>query len=193
MVDKNSQENNKHLFIIFWSPSRGDKNIQKIGRTIDMKKRLYSYATGKDSHPDIKFILIVDDPKKVEKCTKILIEKFKFKNKQELYKIDYDLLKSYIFSCANLVKSVDEKIINNNIYDTYIVYDEFEENEFLDLNNNVIGYEKLSKKSSKKSSKILSKKSSKILSKTPSKKSSKKLLKKSSKKFSKILSKKSSK
>ena len=34
-----------------------DKNIFKVGRTNDIRKRLYSYATGKDKHPDIMFIL----------------------------------------------------------------------------------------------------------------------------------------
>ena len=172
----------KYVYIILVNKN---KNIQKFGRTIDMRKRLYNYATGKDKHPDIKFIMIVDDPIRVESCTKSLIEKYQFKNKQELYKIDYDVLKSAIFDCADLIKSLDEKVENSKKYDTYVVYDEFEENEYLDLNNNVIGYEKIPKKPSKNPSKKLSKK--------PSKKPSKKLSKKLSKKPSKKLSKKSSK
>ena len=91
----------KYVYIILVNK---DKNIQKFSRTVNMKKRLYSYATGKEKHPDIKFIMIVDDPKKVENCTKIFIEKYKFKNKQELYKIDYDILKSVVFDCANMTK-----------------------------------------------------------------------------------------
>ena len=58
-------------------------------------------------------------------------------------------MKLLVFDCANLAKSIDDKIKNGDKYDTYIVYDEFEENYFLDLNNNVIGYEKINKKSSK--------------------------------------------
>ena len=38
-----------------------NKNIQKLGRTIDIRKRLYSYARGKEKHTDIKFIMIVDN------------------------------------------------------------------------------------------------------------------------------------
>ena len=129
----------KYVYIILVNKN---KNIQKFGRTIDMRKRLYSYATGKEKHPDIKFILIVNDPKKVEQCTKMFIEKYKFKNKQELYKIDHDILKSIAFDCAELNKSITEKMKNYNKYDTYVVYDEFEENEYLDLENNIIGYEK---------------------------------------------------
>jgi hypothetical protein len=115
--------------------------------------------------------MIVDDPKQVENCTKIFIDKFKFKNKQELYKIDYNILKKIVFSCADMSNEFNNEIDNNNKYDTYIVYDEFEEYEFIDLNNNVIGYEKnYLKKSSKKSSKKLSKKLSKKITKKLSKK-----------------------
>lgn len=151
----------KYVYIILVDKN---KNIQKFGRTNNMRKRLYAYATGKDKHPDIKFIMIVDDPKRVESCTKVFIDKYKFKNKQELYKIDFDILKSVIFNCADMVKTLDDKMKEKK-YDTYVVYDEYEENEFLDLNNNVIGYEKIPKKSSKKvikkTSKKITKKSSK--------------------------------
>ena len=90
---------NKYVYIILVNK---DKNIQKFGRTENMRKRLYTYATGKEKHPDIKFILIVDDPKQVENCTKVFIEKYKFKNKQELYKIEHDKLKSIVFDCAQM-------------------------------------------------------------------------------------------
>jgi len=112
-------EKKKYVYIIL-----ANKNIQKFDRTIDMRKRLYNYAIGKDTHPNIKFIMIVDDPKKVEKCTKVFIKKFKFKNKQELYKIDHDLLKQFVFSCADMTQSLHDKFNEyRNKYDTYVVYD----------------------------------------------------------------------
>lgn len=152
-----------------------DKNIQKFGRTKNMRTRLYNYAIGKDKHPDIKFIMIVDNPKKVENCVRVFAEKFKFKNKQELYKIDHDLLKQLAFSCADMTRTLHEKITKHeNKYDTYVVYDEFEENEFLDINNNVVGYEKIPKKSSRKSSRKTSRKSSRKTPKKSSRKTSKK-------------------
>lgn len=44
--------------------------------------------------------------------------------------------------------TIDIKIKNPKSYDTYVVYDDAV--EYLDKSNNVIGYEKISKKSSKK-------------------------------------------
>jgi hypothetical protein len=116
----------KYVYIILVNKN---KNIQKFGRTKNIRTILCNYAIGKDTHPDIKFIMIIDDPKKVENCTKVFIEKFKFKNKQELYKIDYDLLKQLVFSCADMTQLLHNKFNKHkNNYDTYVVYDEFEEN-----------------------------------------------------------------
>ena len=39
------------------------KNILKIGRaTGSIRSILHQYATGRDTPPDIRFIMIVDDP-----------------------------------------------------------------------------------------------------------------------------------
>ena len=92
-------KNKKYVYIILVNKN---KKIQKFGRTVDMRKRLYAYATGKEKHPDIKFIMIVDNPSQVENCVKVFVDKFKFKNKQELYKIDYNILKSIVFDCADM-------------------------------------------------------------------------------------------
>jgi hypothetical protein len=61
-------------------------------------------------------------------------------------------------------KMVADNIKNKTDYDTYIVYDDSKSVEFLDVNNNVIGYEKgmkVLKKSSKKTTKKSSKKTTK--------------------------------
>lgn len=165
----------KHMYVILVDKN---KNIQKFSRNKNMRKKLYAHATGKEKHPDIKFVIIIDDPKKVEKCTKTFVNKYKSKNKQELYKINHDILKSVVFNCADLKKSFDDRIMNKDKYDAYVVYDEHVESDYLDLDGNVVGYEKISKKSSKKPSGKPSKKSSKKLSKKPSIKLSKKPSKK---------------
>jgi phage anti-repressor protein len=137
----------KCIYIIL---ANKDKNIFKVGRSKDIRKRLYSYATGKDKHPDIKFIMLIDEPKKVEDCTKVFTAKNIVRGKQELYKIDFDTLKSIIFNCAFLSKQFNKIIYTNenNTLDSYIVYDEGT-NEYLDTDNNIIGFEKVVKKVNK--------------------------------------------
>ena len=168
----------KYMYILLVNKG---KNIFKLGRSKDIRKRLKSYATGKDTHPDIQFIMIVDDPIKVESCTKLFTSEFKYRGKQELYKIDIDLLKQTIFKCAEIHKNIIDKIQNDDNIESYVVFDDSNTIQYLDISNNIIGYEqksdrKLSKKTSKKK---LSKKTSKkkLSKKTSKKKLSKKISK----------------
>jgi hypothetical protein len=153
----------KYVYIILVDKN---KNIQKFGRTINIQKKLHSYVSGKEKHPDIKYIIIVDDAKDVEGLSKIFINEHKFKNKRELYKIDFDILKSVVFNSAEMKQHINEKFEEYDKYDTYVVYDEFEENEYLDLDNNIIGYEKMPKTIKiKKQSKIIKRSKQSKLSK----------------------------
>lgn len=54
-----------------------NKNIFKIGQTNNIHKRLQNYASRKDVHPDIKFIMLVDNRKEVERCVKNISKKIK--------------------------------------------------------------------------------------------------------------------
>ena len=170
-----------------------NKRIFKVGSsTTEMRKRLNNYSTGKDTHPDVKFIMIVDNPKQVEKCINVFLKKKNYKNKKELYKVDIDMLKTIILGCSelnakysNIIKNSD---INNEDHDAYIIYDDV---EYLDTSNNVIGYEReLKIKKMDLSTTKNSKKTSKNVSKKISKKSSKKGSKKYSTNLSKIVCKK---
>jgi phage anti-repressor protein len=151
---------NKYVYIIL---ANKNKSISKLGRTKNIRDRLKAYATGQDKHPDIKYIMIVNNPKRVETCAKLFLKESRYRSSsaQELYKTDIDKMKKIVFECAMMDKMVAENIKNKTEYDAYIVYDDSKSVEFLDINNNVIGYEKGIKKVSKKSSKKLSKKTTK--------------------------------
>lgn len=66
-------QTSKFMYILAVNKS---KNIFKIGRTGDIRKRLQAYATGRDKHPDIELILIVKDDKQVEKCSKMFAKAY---------------------------------------------------------------------------------------------------------------------
>jgi len=124
-----------------------NKNIFKIGRTdkAETKERFMKYVTGYDKHPDIQFIILVDDPQNIEKCTKFFTKEYRYRKHQELYKIDYDILKSEIINCVyNDAERKKLKEMTN--VDSYIMY------------NNTKITKKSSKKNSKKKSKKLSNK-----------------------------------
>jgi phage anti-repressor protein len=124
---------NKYIYIL--SVNKG-KNIFKLGRTKNIRNRLKSYETGKETHPDIKFILIVKDEIKVEKCVKLISKQFKYKQNKELYKIELDKLKSIIFNCSDINKNIKDNINNSHKYDYYIVYDNSKKNKNNYINSN---------------------------------------------------------
>jgi len=130
---------NKYIYILLVNKN---KEIFKIGRTGDIRKRLQSYATGKDKHPDIKYILIVNDDKKVENCAKLFLKAKQFKANKELYQENLELLKAMLNKCADMDKMVVDSMNDDKKYDTYVVFDDSKSIEYLDLNGNVKAWEK---------------------------------------------------
>jgi phage anti-repressor protein len=137
---------NKYIYILLVNKK---SNILKLGRTGNIRKRLQSYATGKDIHPDVKFIMIVEDDKRVEKCTKAFTKAFQYRGNKELYKIHNENLKEIIFDCAKTDQRVQHLIENNKNLDTYVIYDDSKKIEYLNLNDEVIGIEKKNIKKTK--------------------------------------------
>jgi hypothetical protein len=130
------KNNLKKLYIILVNK---DKNIFKFGRTGDIRSRLRNYANGTDSHPDIKFIMLVKDNEFVENCVKGLIKDYQYKDRQEIYKIDIELIKKHTINCASL-SIIDDKLLNKNM-DSYIIFNDIKQS---------VKSKKRSKKSSKK-------------------------------------------
>lgn len=128
---------NKYIYILTVNKKT---DILKLGRTGNMRKRLQAYSTGKEKHPDIKYIMIVEDDKRVEQCAKLFAKAYQYKGNKELYKMHNDALKSIVFDCAKLDKSVIDRMKNPNL-DTYIVYDDSKDIEYLNLSGEVIGVE----------------------------------------------------
>jgi phage anti-repressor protein len=136
---------NKFIYILAVNKA---SNILKLGRTSDMRKRLQTYSTGKEKHPDVKFIMIVEDDKRVENCAKLFAKTYQYKANKELYKMHNDKLKKIIFNCAITDKEVAEDVkamIDDDTLDTYILYDDSKTIEYLNLNGDVIGVEKTRK------------------------------------------------
>ena len=111
-----------------------NKNIFKIGQTNNIRKRLQNYASGKDVHPDIKFIMLVDNRKEVEKCIKNISKKYQFKKNQEIYKVDIDIIKKHMFDCA-IVYTNDLELYNDKNVDSYIIFNSSHTNKKIKKNS----------------------------------------------------------
>jgi hypothetical protein len=107
-----------------------NKNIFKAGRSDgkDIRKRLKQYSTGKEAHPDVKFVMLVTNQLLVENCCKLFLKEYQFRGGTELYKVDIDIIRKTIFECASTDKQlIDLKAeINNNHgnVDAYVVFDD---------------------------------------------------------------------
>jgi len=130
--------NGKAVYIILVNKG---KKIFKLGQTKrSMRERLYVYSTGRDKHSDIKFIMLANDPKQIETCSKAILEKVKVRGNQEIYKIDVDKMKEVIMGCAN-ISEILENGETRKKYNVHIVFDDTKTIEYLDLDNNVVGME----------------------------------------------------
>lgn len=130
---------NKHIYILMVNKN---KDLLKLGRAGNIRNRLKSYKTGKERHPDLRFLLIIDNPQKVEQCAKVFIKQFQYKPNTELYRMNIDDLKKTIFGCAEMDEMMIKSANDSKKYDTYVVYDDSKSIEYIDLNGKVIGYEK---------------------------------------------------
>lgn len=147
-------KSNKFMYILAVNKKT---NIFKLGRTGDIRKRLQSYSTGKETHPDIKFILIVDDDKRVEQCAKAFVKAKRYKGNRELYKLECDILKKVVMGCAQVDKVFAIDLAKDKNLDTYVVFDDSEKIEYLNLSGNVIGMETKTITKKRKHSKSLAK------------------------------------
>jgi hypothetical protein len=71
----------------------------------------------------------------------MILEKKKVRGKQEIYKIDLDIMKEIIIGCAEL-NAILEKSDDRKKYNVHIIFDDTRTIEYLDLDNNVIELEK---------------------------------------------------
>jgi phage anti-repressor protein len=133
---------NKFMYILAVNKKT---NIFKLGRTGDIRKRLQTYSTGKETHPDIKYILIVEDDKRVEKCSKAFIRAQQYKGNRELYKLECATLKKVVLGCAEVDKVFTTAVTKNKDLDTYVVFDDSKTIEYLNLRGDVIGMDKITK------------------------------------------------
>jgi phage anti-repressor protein len=103
IINESIKKPNGNIYIIL---ANKNKNIFKIGKSKDIRERLKNYATGKDKHPDIKFIILVDNKSDVEKCVKKITRKYQFKPNQEIYKVDIEQLKKIYLNALRCFRTI---------------------------------------------------------------------------------------
>jgi len=82
----------------------------KIGKTVNLKKRLNSYNGDKKDDIIPLYIYETHDIHEVEHCIKAYVKKYKYRKYKEVYKVDINLLKELINDCGEFNDKTNLKI-----------------------------------------------------------------------------------
>lgn len=104
----------KGIIYIFRTPDTPENNLYKIGRTVNLKKRLQSHSSGLSEDINILFIQEVDDIVKIEKCAKEAMKKYQFRKYKEVYQVNIDIIKYVIENCDKFHTILEKTIENGN-------------------------------------------------------------------------------
>jgi len=148
-------EENKETGLIYIL--KVDDEVNKIGNSSDIKKRMKQYNVGRIDELPIVFVYKTDKMKEIEDCLKKNLKEYQHKKNTETFKIDLDFIKETIKYCtlknALLVKQ-NKKLLNKDDNKNWlIILDKKSLTDVDDLYKKPKKYIKKSKKPSKKSSK----------------------------------------
>jgi phage anti-repressor protein len=103
------QELRKIYSIYFFAADDRKLDLVKVGRTNDIMGRLRVYNTGRIHEGELKYFVLVVNPKLIEKCMKLLLLKNnQVSNNEELFNITPQKLKKIIDECFSNYVSTKE-------------------------------------------------------------------------------------
>jgi phage anti-repressor protein len=150
-------EENKETGLIYIL--KVDDEVNKLGNSGDIKKRMKQYNVGRIDELPIVFVYKTDKMKEIEKCLKDNLKEYQYKKNTETFKINLDFIKETIKYCtlknALLVKQNKKLLIKDDNKNWLIILDK---KSLTDVNDLYKKPKKYIKKQSKKSSKKQSKK-----------------------------------
>jgi phage anti-repressor protein len=83
-------------------------DVYKIGKSLNIKKRMISYNSVNANDIEPLFILEAEDTNRVENCVKNILKKRQYRKYKEVYDMDLDTIKNVIFDCDNIVDKYDK-------------------------------------------------------------------------------------
>jgi prophage antirepressor-like protein len=104
---ENNQKEEKYpeggiIYVI--RPIKEEKNINKIGYTKEMKKRMNTYNTGVADKMKVVYYIKVDKPQAIEYCVKGILYEYRYRGKKEYYKCGLKKIIEAIEKCNKIIK-----------------------------------------------------------------------------------------
>ncbi len=109
--------------IYFFVVDETKPNILKIGRTIDIVRRLRNYNVGRIKEVELNYYALVKNNKLIEKCMKAKLKNNQYLNNKEIYQIEPKAIKQIIDDCyCNNVNKKENKALYKEISDLLGLY-----------------------------------------------------------------------
>ena len=77
-------------------------SVYKIGRTVDLRRRLREHETSRADDLEVMFVFRVENVKAVERCVKVTLSEKRYRPFREVFKLDLDVLKAVVNGCDAL-------------------------------------------------------------------------------------------
>lgn len=88
------------------TPVSVEKELLKLGKTSDIKKRMKTYNTGNANDIDPIFVFKVDNVDSVEKCVKDFAQKYQYRNHKEVYEVNLSIIKLLCVYCDAMINGL---------------------------------------------------------------------------------------
>jgi len=102
--------NIKGGIIYIFSALNTNHTLYKLGKAFDKNNRFNTYNSGNANDIILLFIVKVNDIDTVETCVKMLIKKYQYRKRKEIYEIDLDVLKDLVINCDEFVDGMKKLI-----------------------------------------------------------------------------------
>jgi predicted GIY-YIG superfamily endonuclease len=77
-------------------------SLYKLGRTVNLSRRLASHESARADGLQIRYTAAVDDVQQVESCVKALLKRTQYRKYKEVYQVDIGVIKQAIAKCDEL-------------------------------------------------------------------------------------------
>lgn len=85
-------------------------DVFKLGKSKKFKQRLLSHNSSHADNLEVALIFETKNIDQVESCVKIILKKYQYKRRKEIYQVDIDILKEVLQNCDELVSRTENKI-----------------------------------------------------------------------------------
>lgn len=97
--------------IIYIIQTSDEVGLYKIGRTVNLNKRLNNYNADKADDIVPIFIYETDNVEGVEQCVKGMLKKYQYRKYKEIYQTDINFIKDVINGCGDFNERLNKKMI----------------------------------------------------------------------------------